>query len=131
MSADEFAAHVARLAPALAQRALITSSLDAIAIARLRLAVVIVHAPWSGPSHVALRALDAALGDAAIDIIIAAIDADHDGTWFRRELGITPQGAGETAWIRDGVVRTRMSAYGADDARALRALTEAVAAGRI
>lgn len=134
MSADaaaSFATHVARHAPALAKRALIAASLDALAIARLRLAVVFVQAEWSGPSCVALRALDAALGDAVIDVVIVSIDADGDGVWFRRELGIAPQGAGETAWIRDGIVRTRMSSYGPDDARAIRAMTEAVAAGRI
>lgn len=80
---------------------------------RLDRFVVFVHAPWSGPSVQALKALGTALAQAGSEaprLLVLELDAiapEYSLAWF----GELVQGWGETYWIRQGVIIHRLARY--------------------
>ena len=86
-------------------------------ILRQKRASVFFHASWSGPSHVALRALRDHLSVSAIpesEITIIDVDAEEKTICRLVDEGISLHGYGEAVVIRDGKIR-HFSALGRGD----------------
>jgi hypothetical protein len=77
-------------------------------ILRQKRASVFFHAPWSGPSNVALRALRDHLSGYSIqedEIAIIDVDTEEKAICLLVDEGVSLHGYGEAAVIRDGKIR--------------------------
>lgn len=87
-------------------------------LSQLGCGILFVLAPWSGASVLAFRALNRALARMRDlhDITVYIADNGSPKTLeFMTGIGDVPAGHGETYWISDGVVRSKLEKYGEDE----------------
>jgi hypothetical protein len=89
------------------------SQLRQLELAAIAQAVIFVFATWSGDSLQSFRLLcDEMAKNPAANFPIIVIDADgFDFEAFEKVFGESPQGKGETFWIRSGQIIGRDNGY--------------------
>jgi hypothetical protein len=99
------------------ERVRIVKRFEELPVTEIRRGVVYLLAAWSGPSVMFFRRITELIGclESMLEFFVVDIDcvpADFFSTTFARHA---PTGAGETLWVRDGVVVASVGTYAPAD----------------
>jgi hypothetical protein len=108
---------------------ILIDSVGELEISTLKQAIVFLMATWSCTSRISYRTLVQVLGRGCWpDLCLYVVDTDSITQQFiEQQLPSTPNGDGETYWVRDGRIEHSMTQYGDNQADLVESYTRKIA----